>query len=125
MEIINTLIKSLFSGDSPNKWLFMKFVTAFLGGLSAFIFKQYHIKEGESKINFFWKGFWFTLISMFGGVFIIGPTTAFNAFVSGLIGWATIANVVKQENKGASNEKFIPAVLNNEQIQELFNTRNQ
>lgn len=125
MEILNRLFESLFVGESPNSWLFMKFVTAFIGGFSVFIFKQYNISEGETKINFWWKGFWFTIVSMFGGVFLIGPTTAFNAFASGLIGWSAISNFLKQENQGASNENYIHDALTIEQINQLLNNRNQ
>jgi len=46
-----------------------------------------------------------------GGVFIIGPKTAFNSFIAGLLGWSAIANVVKQENEGASGEEYTDKVF--------------
>lgn len=124
-DILNNLIESLFKGESPNSWLFMKFITAFLGGLSAFFFKQYNIPVGETKIKFFWQGFLFTVISMFGGVFIIGPSNAFNAFVSGVLGWSAIANTIKQDNKGATKESYVPSTLTIEQIQDLLKNANK
>lgn len=124
MEYLTKILESLVNGNSPNDWLIMKFILALVGGFSAYIFKHYSYTTGETKIQFWWKGFWFTIISSFGGVFIIGPQTAFNAFVAGLLGWSAIANVLKQENKGASNEQFSENVLTKEQIQEQINRGN-
>jgi hypothetical protein len=120
MEYINIIIKSLFSGSSPNEWLIMKFIMALLGGLSVYIFKSYSDNTGETELKFWWKGFWFTIISSFGGVFIIGPQTAFNSYVAGLLGWSAISNILKQENIGASNEKYIEGALTTEQIKEMI-----
>ena len=98
MEYIYKVLESLVNGNSPNEWLIMKFITALLGGFSAYIFKYFFHTTGETRIQFWWKGFWFTIISSFGGVFIVGPKTATNAYAAGLLGWSAIANVVKQEN---------------------------
>lgn len=124
MEYLRIILESLFSGNSPNEWLMMKFTTALLGGFSAYIFKHYSYATGETRLQFWWKGFWFTIISSFGGVFIICPQTAFNSFVAGLLGWSAISNILKQENKGASNKHFSEDVITKEQIQELINRGN-
>lgn len=118
------ILEYLFYGNSPNEWLIMKFILALAGGFSAYIFKHYSYTTGETRVQFWWKGFWFTIISSFGGVCIIGPQTAFNAFVAGLLGWSAIANVLKQENKGASNEQFSENFLTKEQIQEQISRDN-
>lgn len=47
----------------------------------------------REPLQFHSKGFWFTVISSLGGVFILGPKTAIHAFVGGLLGWSTIANL--------------------------------
>ena len=123
-NICKTVVDSLFNGDSPNSLLFMKFVTAFLGGLSVFFFKQFNTKVGEPKIKFIWKGLIFTIVSMFGGVFLIAPSTAFNAFACGLIGWTAISNFLHQQNEGASFKGFYSETLKLEQIQELIKEKN-
>jgi len=124
MEYLDKILKSLVNGNSPNDWLIMKFIIASVGGLCAYFFKHYSSTAGETKIRFWWKGFWFTIISSFGGVFILAPQTAFNAFIAGLLGWSAIANVLKQKNEGASNEQFSEHVLTKEQIQEQKNRGN-
>ncbi len=121
MEYVNKILEFLIIGNSPDEWLVMKLIMSLLGGFSAYIFKYYFHATGETKIPFFWKGFWFTIISSFGGVFILGPQKAVNAYVAGLLGWSAIANLVKQENKGASNEQFSANILSEEQIQEFLN----
>jgi hypothetical protein len=121
MEYVEQVFASLFQGSSPNSWLAMKFFTAAAGGFSAFIFKYYYPTSGETQIQFLWKGFWFTIISAIGGVFILAPQTAFNAFVSGLLGWGAIAKLLEQGNKGASGEGFSQESLTEDEINKLKN----
>jgi len=124
MEYLDKILESLFNGNSPNDWLIMKFIIALLGGFSAYIFNRYYYTTGRTRIQFWWKGFWFIIISSLGGVFIIGPQKAHNAFVAGLLGWSAIANILKQDNKGASNKQFSKNVMTKEEIQEQINRDN-
>lgn len=111
----------LCEGKDPNAWVFFKIAASIFGAFAAYFFKYIFYSIGDTKVKFWWKGFGFVLISSIGGLLLINPNTAVNAFASGLIGWTAIANLLKQENKGASAEKYTGDILTQEKLNEMIN----
>jgi hypothetical protein len=120
MENIMQLWESLFKGI-PSEWLFTKFFTAFVGGCTAYFYKyHFNLKPGETHYKFFWRGFWFSIFSAIGGIFLLAPINAFNAYATGLIGWIAIEKMLKRENTGASNPSLDNGVLTIEDLIKMY-----
>lgn len=117
---MDKILELFVAGNSPNEWLILKIIVAIFGGFSAYYYKYYFSNSNETKIKFWWKGFWFTIISALGGVFLLGPQTATNAYLAGLLGWSSIAGVIKQKNEGASDENFTEGTLTPEQMKSMM-----
>lgn len=117
---MDKILELFTAGDSPNEWLILKIIVAIFGGFSAYYYKYYFSSSNETKIKFWWKGFWFTIISALGGVFLLGPQTATNAYLAGLLGWSSIADVMKQKNEGASDESFINRTLTSKELKDMM-----
>lgn len=119
MELLEFLKIIFLSGDSPWEWPCVKLAAAVGGGVAAhFVHNERLLRRGELPVPFLWRGFWFTIVSAFGGLSLIRPSDAQAAFCAGLVGWfAVISFMHQQKNGGGSELAYTAQALNQDQIQ--------
>ncbi len=119
-------LKNLFlGGNDPNVWLLAKILMSFVGSVSAYLWKYDFFKRtSDTRIPFFWRGFIYSLLGSIGGLCLINPPTSTNSFIAGLLGVATLTNILEtshETNLGASKETFHDSVFGSDKIKEIQN----
>ena len=114
-------MKYFFNGPDPSKWIAIRILLAFVGGLCAHLIQNVRREEvGKIRMRFFWRGFWFMTISGLGGLSLLRPVDAAAAFLAGVIGWYALLNFMTQKNQGASSPIYKEGVLDESKLTEML-----
>lgn len=92
---------------------------AFIGGLGSYLVQnEYFLRPGIKKLSFR-DGVIFSLFSSIAGTAILGPSSAANAFGTGLVGVSAMTSFINHYNEGATDKKLIDKNLSQKDIEKL------